>query len=99
MQADDLRVYYDRPTQELIFDPLVHEFLLRALESGEVRAAEKCPNGTWRAVRWVKEAIVLAFRSTSLIDLSSANLSFFDKPAFPPRRFSLDDGVRLVPGG
>jgi 2,3,4,5-tetrahydropyridine-2,6-dicarboxylate N-succinyltransferase len=35
--------------------------LLRALERSEVRAAEPGPDG-WRAVPWVKEGILLAFR-------------------------------------
>ena len=36
--------------------------LLAALERGEVRAAERGDDGTWRAVPWVKRGILLGFR-------------------------------------
>ena len=40
----------------------VVEELLNALESGEVRAAERGENGQWAAVPWVKRGILLGFR-------------------------------------
>jgi 2,3,4,5-tetrahydropyridine-2,6-dicarboxylate N-succinyltransferase len=80
--------------------------LLDALESGTVRAAEKEP-GTdrWRAVPWVKRGILLGFRIGATIDMSirsaqgDAGIVFFDKETYPPRKLTLADGVRLVPGG
>jgi 2,3,4,5-tetrahydropyridine-2-carboxylate N-succinyltransferase len=80
--------------------------LLDALEKGGVRAAEKDPRtGEWRAVPWVKRGILLGFRIGAIVDMSlpSANgrfgFSFLDKDTYPPRRFTLADGVRIVPGG
>ncbi len=77
--------------------------LLEALERGEIRAAECGEDGEWRAVPWVKQGILLAFRLGQLIDLSpgtsSGDFSFIDKDTMPPRRFTLADGVRVVPGG
>ena len=81
--------------------PEVVELLLRALESGEVRAAEKDANGTWNAVSWVKRGILLGFQVGTLTDMSpdESVFRFFDKHTYPPRPLTLADGVRVVPGG
>ena len=79
------------------------EDLLSALEAGEVRSAERDGDGTWKAVPWVKRGILLGFQSGKLTDLSPAEdrpgFRFFDKDTYPLRRLSLEDSVRLVPGG
>jgi len=84
----------------------VVESLLDALEKGTVRAAEKdLASGQWRAVPWVKRGILLGFRVGAIVDMSirSANEAtgfyFFDKDTYPPRRLTLADGIRIVPGG
>jgi 2,3,4,5-tetrahydropyridine-2-carboxylate N-succinyltransferase len=77
--------------------------LLDALERGELRAAELSDDGEWRAVPWVKQGILLAFRVGQIVDLSPGSeprsFSFLDKDTMPPRQFTLADGVRVVPGG
>ncbi len=80
--------------------------LLDALETGSVRAAEKDPaTGHWGAVPWVKRGILLGFRAGAIVDMSVATeagdvaFAFFDKDTYPPRRLSLSDGIRIVPGG
>ena len=73
--------------------------LLRALESGQVRAAELRPDGSWEVQRWVKEGILLGFRLGRSVESESGILSFVDKDTFPPRHFRVEDGVRIVPGG
>ncbi len=77
--------------------------LLDALERGELRAAERGDDGEWRAVPWVKQGILLAFRVGQIVDLSPdtapRSFSFLDKDTMPPRQFALADGVRVVPGG
>jgi len=78
---------------------------LDALEAGSVRAAEKDQStGVWRAVPWVKRGILLGFRVGGMIDMSisgtnDAGLAFFDKDTYPPRPLTLQDGIRIVPGG
>jgi 2,3,4,5-tetrahydropyridine-2,6-dicarboxylate N-succinyltransferase len=86
-------------------DEVIDE-LLRALEAGDVRAAERDGHGAWRAVPWVKRGILLAFRAGQVIDMTAyvtegapARLFYFDKHTLPPRGFDLTDGVRIVPGG
>jgi 2,3,4,5-tetrahydropyridine-2,6-dicarboxylate N-succinyltransferase len=77
--------------------------LLDALERGELRAAERDAAGSWQAVPWVKQGILLAFRLGQIVDLSPGgtprSFSFLDKDTMPPRQFALGDGVRVVPGG
>lgn len=83
-------------------DPIaVIDELLTKLESGKIRAAERRADGTWRAVAWVKQGILIAFRFGAMADLSadSGAFSFVDKHTMPPRRFGPSDGVRIVPGG
>ena len=73
--------------------------LMAALESGEVRAAEPGPEG-WKVNTWVKKGILLGFRLGHLVETPPAGpLRFFDNDTFLPRRLSLADGVRLIPGG
>jgi 2,3,4,5-tetrahydropyridine-2,6-dicarboxylate N-succinyltransferase len=77
----------------------VFDEFLRALESGQVRAAEPGPDG-WRVNGWVKQGILVGFRLGRVEEMEPAGaLRFFDKDTFPPRRLDLADGVRVVPGG
>lgn len=73
--------------------------LLDALESGEVRAAERQANGSWRAVPWVKRGILLGFRIGRLQEMGGASLAFVDKHTYPIRHFKPEQNVRVVPGG
>jgi 2,3,4,5-tetrahydropyridine-2-carboxylate N-succinyltransferase len=83
----------------------VFDELLDALESGTVRSATRGEDGSWRAVSWVKQGILLGFRIGALVDMSipaeqsTRRFSFIDKHTYPPRRFTERDGVRIVPGG
>jgi 2,3,4,5-tetrahydropyridine-2-carboxylate N-succinyltransferase len=81
----------------------VVESLLSALERGELRAAERAADGKWSAVPWVKRGILLGFRLGKLVDMSvgagGSALPFVDKDTFPVQSFTVDRGVRLVPGG
>ena len=79
------------------------ESLRRALEAGEVRAAEpdaSHPLG-WRVNVWVKRGILLGFRLGNLVEMGdgASGLSFVDKGTYPARQFAPADGVRVVPGG
>ena len=74
--------------------------LLRALEHGEVRAAERDADGRWQVNSWVKEGILLAFRLGKLTSVGEAGaFSFVDKDTLPVRHFRPEDGIRVVPGG
>jgi len=83
-------------------DPTARDIFLQfrqALTSGQIRAAEK-REGRWAANEWVKRGILLGFRLGALAQMDDgATLSFVDKETFPARRFTVSDGIRLVPGG
>jgi len=94
--------FFDRPLEQLLADPgwaEAHAALLLQLEAGSVRAAERLADGSWQAVAWVKQAILVGFRRTKLERMPGATFPFFDKSAYPPRTFTVADAVRLVPGG
>jgi 2,3,4,5-tetrahydropyridine-2,6-dicarboxylate N-succinyltransferase len=70
------------------------EIFLDKLETGEIRSAQKV-DGHWAANSEVKEAILDAFRAGKLVEHNG----FVDKHNLLPRRFSPEQGVRVVPGG
>lgn len=70
----------------------------RDLECGSLRVAEKV-DGQWRVNSWVKEVILSGFRLGKLADMSQGCFAFCDKDTVPARSFSVEDGVRIVPGG
>jgi len=48
---------------------------------------------------WVKQGILLGFRIGELNQTDAGPLSFVDKDTFPARRFTVEERVRVVPGG
>jgi 2,3,4,5-tetrahydropyridine-2-carboxylate N-succinyltransferase len=71
-----------------------------ALNRGEVRAAERGPDGTWKSNSWVKQGILLGFRMGQLVDMSASSvLRFFDKETYRTRPTTLNENIRIVPGG
>lgn len=76
------------------------EELRAALEWGEIRAAEPDPESPtgWRVNAWVKQGILLGFRLGHLVS-SGDGLPCIDKHTYPVRRFTPEDGIRVVIGG
>jgi 2,3,4,5-tetrahydropyridine-2-carboxylate N-succinyltransferase len=104
VSPEQLAAFYERPPETLAQDPAwerTHEALLLALESGRVRAAERRADGAWLAVPWVKQAILCGFRRGAVVEYPTGGAvgPALDKSSYPPRRFGLHEGVRLVPGG
>ena len=102
MNAAQLQAFFSRDAEAIVADAghgEAHWALLAALESGALRAAIRDERGAWTAVPWVKAAILAGFRRFGLERMEGPGFPFFDKGAYPPRAFTLDDGVRLVPGG
>ena len=103
LQAAIEALYAEAPAT---YTPDHHALFARfkaALNAGEIRAAE--PDGSapagWRVNAWVKQGILLGFRLGALTDMSidRARQPWFDKSTYPVRPLSLEDGVRVVPGG
>ncbi len=72
---------------------------LAELEKGSIRAALRDQDGMWHVQTWVKEGILAAFKFGVPAEFASGSLSFVDKDTIPARRFKVQDGVRIVPGG
>src|SRR5271154_1460370 len=101
---NDLKNRIERSFSDSTVDPAssmaVFAELRDALESGAVRSAEPdsaSPTG-WRVNAWVKQGILLGFRLGQLA-ASGSDLSFVDKHTYPARRFTPEQGIRIVPGG
>ena len=75
------------------------EEVISGLNSGTLRAASRGDDGTWVVHGWVKQAILLGFRLGRLEDYSSGTLYFFDKDTYPLKPLTLENRVRIVPGG
>lgn len=82
-------------------DRKVFENFKAALRKGEIRAAEKDSDGNWRTNAWVKQGILLGFKMGGMVEMSKEGESFkfFDKETYPLHPMTLEDGVRIVPGG
>lgn len=64
------------------------------LDQGKVRVAQKNGND-WQVNTWVKEAILLYFRTQKMTIMEAGVLKFVDK--IPLKELSLESGVRVVP--
>jgi len=78
---------------------IAFEAFITLLDSGMIRAAEQS-NDCWKVNAWVKKGILLGFKLGALRAIpDSGPFSFLDKHTFPLKKFSEEDGVRIVPGG
>jgi len=78
---------------------LAFRALKAALNAGTVRAAERGPDGVWRANAWVKSGILLGFRLGRVGPVAGGPFPFYDKDTYPLRPLGPEDGIRVVPGG
>ena len=88
----------EKEFSENLFLEFKDEFI-DALNKGLVRAAEKTTEGKWIVHPWVKKGILLLFKYGKIRDYSVAGASFFDKDTIPPKSISIEDKIRIVPGG
>ena len=72
-----------------------------ALREGRIRSAEKDVDGNWHANAWVKQGILLGFKMGRMVEMSkpTETFRFFDKDTYPLRPATVDDKIRIVPGG
>ena len=103
MQREIESLYQEAPAE---YTPAHRELFERfkgALNSGAIRAAEPDPSTRtgWRVNRWVKQGILIGFRLNPVIDMSTSGgaQAFFDRASWPLKQISLDDGIRILPGG
>ena len=69
------------------------------LGQGKIRSAEYI-EGEWKVNIWVKKGILIGFKIGKLVDYSeSKSFRYFDKDTYPLKNLSIEDGIRIVPGG
>ncbi|MCC6810862.1 MAG: 2,3,4,5-tetrahydropyridine-2,6-dicarboxylate N-succinyltransferase [Deltaproteobacteria bacterium] len=93
---------FSKPAAELgDAERALYRELVTALREGTVRTAEKQGDGTWRVNAWVKRGILVGIRAGVLTEYDGAFVGqrFVEKDTMLPRKITLQDGVRLVPGG
>jgi 2,3,4,5-tetrahydropyridine-2-carboxylate N-succinyltransferase len=82
----------------------VFEQFKQLLNDGLVRAAEKSGD-EWVVNSWVKQGILLGMRLGKLqagtvpLDGSENGFAFIDKDTYPLKKMTLENNVRIVPGG
>jgi 2,3,4,5-tetrahydropyridine-2,6-dicarboxylate N-succinyltransferase len=74
------------------------------LNNGEIRAAspsiDKENKSGWSINDWVMKGILLGFRLGELTDVSlNEHFKYFDKSTYPLKKLTLENQVRMVPGG
>ena len=101
--SDSLRqsieaIFDQKPAQYTDEHKKLFTDFIALLNSGAVRAAEPDPAQPtgWRVNAWVKKGILLGFRLGGIVEMSG---QFFDKSTYPLKHISVNDGVRVVPGG
>jgi 2,3,4,5-tetrahydropyridine-2,6-dicarboxylate N-succinyltransferase len=92
----DLAARIDELWESRQLDPGPIEESIAQLDAGDVRVADRGPDG-WTVNEWVKKAILLYFRLRKVERVEVGALEFLDK--IPVKRDYADLGVRVVPPG
>jgi len=73
---------------------------ISSLNDGYIRCAQPNEFGEWEVNSWVKVGILTIFKHSTLKDFSiNDEFKFYDKDLLNLKPMSIDDKVRLVPGG
>ena len=70
------------------------EQTLNALNKGDIRVCEK-KQGVWIVQEWIKQAILLYFKTIKMKEITAGDINFFDK--IPLKKWTGKEGVRIVP--
>lgn len=99
MQAAITDLYQAKPESYTQADRTLFQSFLEALDKGGIRACEPAEDG-WKVNQWIKMGILIGFRMGALAEMPwSETKSFFDKDTLPEKLFTLQDKIRVVPGG
>lgn len=94
-----IRLYNKPPQSYRAAHRKLFEGFISALNRGEIRSCEPTEEG-WQVNAWVKQGILTGFRMGKLTALPhTIYRDFYDKDTLAEKQFSLDDQVRIVPGG
>jgi 2,3,4,5-tetrahydropyridine-2-carboxylate N-succinyltransferase len=97
LRASIEATYEDRSRMSVAESRAAIEKVIALLDRGELRVAERGPQGEWVTHAWVKQAILLYFALRGMDKVAAPPFEFHDKI---PLKKGLDEaGVRVVPGG
>ncbi|NTW52003.1 MAG: 2,3,4,5-tetrahydropyridine-2,6-dicarboxylate N-succinyltransferase [Chlorobiaceae bacterium] len=103
---DQILAYSSYTADQLKAEPEVRKVFGRfkeLLNQGRIRAAEPSGDG-WTVNLWVKQGILVGMRLGVLLEShveleGTGSFSFIDKDTYPLRQFTVENNVRIVPGG
>ncbi len=95
LASEDLRGRIEAAFASGEMDAEAVEETIRRLDRGEVRSAERRPDGSWEVNEWVKKAILLYFRLRGAETVEVGPFEYHDK--LPLKRDHRRSGVRVVP--
>ncbi len=103
---EQIESFYSQDTNALDRTAALRAFseLKFFLNGGEIRAAQRSSaaeaHGGWIVNDWVKKGILLGFRLGELVEIPiNEQFRYFDKSTYPLKKLSLENQVRVVPGG
>ena len=98
LQPEIERLFDATPESYTSADRELFERFRSLLNDGSIRSAVRDPAEPtgWRVNTWVKKGILLGFRIGGIVEMDGG---FFDKSTYPLKRFTVNSGVRIVPGG
>ena len=67
---------------------------IKNLDEGNIRVCEK-KEGRWEVNSWIKEAILIYFKTTKMQKFEAGDFNYFDK--VPLKKWTGQEGVRVVP--
>jgi len=76
----------------------LYKEIIKELELGTLRVAEKLDD-KWLVNTWIKEMILLGFKYGNLVELTGNHSNYYDKDTMPVKQLTLDNKIRIVPGG
>ncbi len=98
IDIEKIEYIFDNQANNEFSDELAINLII-GLNNGTIRAAEN-KNGIWIVNTWVKKSILLIFRNSHLMDMSiNEQFKFYDKHFLTLKNVSINDAVRIVPGG
>lgn len=92
-------LYEEKPEHYSEAQRTLYNEFMESLNRGTIRAADKI-KGIWTVNEWVKMGILIGFRMGILTEMNwGSNKSYYDKDTLPEKKVTLQDQIRLVPGG
>jgi 2,3,4,5-tetrahydropyridine-2-carboxylate N-succinyltransferase len=103
---EQIEHWYSQPANSIDEKAALRSFeeFKSLLNNGTIRSAEPKSitdhSGGWAVNDWVKKGILLGFKLGKLTDISiDDQFRFFDKHTYPLKKLSIENEVRIVPGG